>query len=123
MKPLKFRIRIDSEDGPVLCDPKDWQRSEGVLMLLHTPSGSAFRIEVDEQALEFELDLRYILVARLARITEGYEIPTIARQVELGRAAITMVLHMIGVWTPRKWGKFQAGVDAETKTRWRKLDV
>jgi hypothetical protein len=88
MKAFSCRIRIDAEDCPVVCEPKDWQVGNGVL--LHKPTGCAFTIEVDENAILFDRGLKFAL---LARMVTGR--PTQRKQVELGRAAITLMLRML----------------------------
>jgi hypothetical protein len=89
-----FRIRIDSEDKPVVCEPKDWEMI-GDESMRHKPSGQVFRIEVDEEAVLFDLDVQYWLTARPVRMSELGEYPSMAKQVELGRAAIAIVLSLL----------------------------
>lgn len=94
----------------MVCKQEDWQAVNG--QLLHKPTGCAFRIDVDENAILFERGLEYAL---LARMVTGR--PTQRKQVELGRAAITLMLRMLeepkpnceGGETRRKYAETESG--------------
>jgi len=93
-------VRLDPEAGRVLYDPKDWELVEGQTMIRHKPTSCIFIIECDDEAMQNGEATLFQFSASLIHVCDHRRIPSITKQVTLGRAALAVFLQAIGVWKP-----------------------
>lgn len=94
-------IRLEPA-GSFLFEQTDWSRIpyDGWPLMHHEPTHTIFMLYPDPAAMtpEGTFDANHT-VAQLVHVCDGHAVPSVAEQVDLGRAAIGVFLIVNGWWT------------------------
>jgi hypothetical protein len=91
-------IKLDPQQNRIDIAEEDWAINAEEHLMRHFPTRIIFRIEMDEEGQKAGQGTAFNFIARPIHIGSGQQLPVPAAMTELGRSAIVLYLHAVGLF-------------------------